>query len=297
VPSRVALLRGAVPSWAAAVGGLPRLLGRTWAGMRAARRVRRAHPEVPVATPLNTPRTRFNGSLTPHRIFATTTVGLDEVKAVRRAFGVTVNDVVLGMCAGALLRYLDKHGERPDKPLLVGVPVSVTGEPEDGPRLSGNSVSNLFVSLRTDIGDPVPRLLAIHESAVVAKEVHKALGAQMLADWSEVTPPRPFAWWMRLYSRLRLADHHAPPQNAVISNVSGPAEPLYIGGARLVELYSVGPILEGIGLNITVWSYLGTLYVGLISCPELIPDLAELADLLPESLAELSAAAAATASV
>jgi diacylglycerol O-acyltransferase len=200
---------------------------------------------------------------------------MSDVRDVRSAFGVTVNDVVLAVSAGALVRYLDKRGAHPDKPLLAGVPVSVSGEPEDGPRLSGNLVSNLFVSLRTDIEDPVARLQAIHQSAAVAKEVHHALGADTLADWSELTPPRPFAAFMRLYSRLRLADYHAPPQNAVISNVPGPKDPLYIAGARLVELYSVGPILEGIGLNITVWSYVGTMYVGLI----------------PDALAELVAAA------
>ena len=289
VPTKSALVVGAVRDLAASAVTIPGLVRRTARGMRAARAVRRSHPEVPAATPLNTPKTRFNGALTSHRIFATTTVPLEDVKEVRRAFGVTVNDVVLGICAGALVQYLSKHGEQLDKPLLAGVPVSVDG-PTDTPRLAGNSVSNLFVSLRTDIEDPRERLQAIHQSAVVAKEVHHALGADMLADWSELTPPKPFTAWMRLYSRLRLADFHAPPQNAVISNVPGPAVPLYIAGAELVELYSTGPILEGIGLNITVWSYLGTLYFGLISCRELMPDLWTLADLLPEALAELRAA-------
>jgi diacylglycerol O-acyltransferase / wax synthase len=293
VPSRTRLAVDAAVDAARGLARLPGLLRRTAAGMRAVRRVRRRHPGVPAATPLNTPRTRFNGSITAGRIFATATLPFDDVRAVRKAAGVTVNDVVLGVCAGALLRYLDKHGERPSKPLLAGVPVSVAGEPEDGPRLSGNQVSNLFVSLRTDIDDPLARLQAIHESSVMAKEVHQALGAEMLADWSELTPPRPFSAWMRLYSRLRLADHHPPPQNAVISNVPGPPQPLYIAGAKLVELYSVGPILEGICLNITVWSYLGTLFVGLISCPELMGDLWDLADMLPDALAELVAVAGA----
>jgi diacylglycerol O-acyltransferase len=84
-----------------------------------------------------------------------------------------------------------------------------------------------------------------------------------------------------------LADYHPPPQNVVISNVAGPPQPLYIAGAKLVELYSTGPILEGIGLNITVWSYLGTLYFGMISCRELMPDLWDLAGLIPDALAEL----------
>jgi diacylglycerol O-acyltransferase len=267
----------------------PGLVRRTVSGMRQAGLVRKANPHVPAATPLNTPNTRFNGALTPHRIFATTTVSLDDVKKVRKAFDVTVNDVVLGMCAGALMRYLDKHGDHLTKPLLAGVPVSTDG-PTDTPRLAGNSVSNMFISLRTDVGDPVARLRAIHESAVVAKEVFRATGAETLAEWSELTPPKPMTGFMRLYSRWRLADYHPPPQNAVISNVPGPTEPLYIAGAKLTELYSVGPILEGIGLNITVWSYLGTLYFSLISCRELMPDLWDLAEMLPDALAELLAA-------
>jgi diacylglycerol O-acyltransferase len=289
VPPKWRLILSALADLLVQFRTFPGLVRRTVAGMRDAAKVRKANPTVPAATPLNTPRTRFNGSLTPHRIFATTTVSLDEVKRVRKAFDVTVNDVVLAMCAGALLRYLDKHGDHLTKPLLAGVPVSTDG-PTDTPRLAGNSVSNLFVSLRTDIDDPIDRLRAIHESATVAKEVFRAMGADMLADWSELTPPKPLTAFMRLYSRWRLADYHAPPQNAVISNVPGPTAPLYAAGAKLVELYSTGPILEGIGLNITVWSYLGTLYFGMISCRELMPDLWDLASLLPEALLELSAA-------
>jgi len=290
VPTRTRLVADALVDLVGTARGIPGLVRRTATGMREAARVRKAHPEVPAGTPLNTPRTRFNGALTPHRVFATTTVPLSTVKDVRHAFDVTVNDVVLAVCAGALMRYLDKHGDVLDKPLLAGVPVSTEG-PTDTPRLAGNRVSNMFVSLRTDIADPVARLRAIHEGATVAKEAFRALGPNMLADWSELTPPRPLSAFMRLYSKWRLADYHAPPQNAVISNVPGPTQPLYIAGARLAELYSTGPILEGIGLNITVWSYLGTLYFGLISCRELMPDLFDLADLLPAALDELVMAA------
>ncbi len=219
---------------------------------------------------------------------------LEEVKAVRRAFGVTINDVVLALCAGALRRYLDERGELPERPLLAGVPVS-TGSPDEpeGPRLAGNRVSNLFTSLRTDIADPVERLHAIHDVTQAAKEVQDALGAEMLVDWSEVTPPRIFSAWMRLYSRLKLADRHRPPINLVISNVPGPRQPLHIAGARLLDLYSMGPILEGIGLNITVWSYVDRLGFGLVACRETMPDIWDLADHLPDALAELRKAAQA----
>jgi diacylglycerol O-acyltransferase len=225
---------------------------------------------------------------------------LEDVRAVRHAFDVTVNDVVLALCAGALRRYLDERGELPDRPLLAGVPVSTgsAGAPAAGPggrpqRLSGNRVSNLFTSLRTDIADPVERLHAIHDVTQAAKEVQSALGAEMLIDWSEITPPRIFSAWMRLYSRLKLADRHRPPINLVISNVPGPRQPLHIAGGRLIDLYSMGPILEGIGLNITVWSYVDRLGFGLVACRETMPEIWDLADHLHDALAELVKAAQA----
>jgi diacylglycerol O-acyltransferase len=223
--------------------------------------------------PLATVSTRFNGSLTPHRMFSTAQLPLDERKGVSKAFGVTVNDVVLGLCAGALRRYLEERGELPSRPLVAGVPVAVAAAGEGERRLGGNWVSNMFTSLRTK----------------VAKEVHHAMGAEMLAAWSELTPPRPFAAWMRFYSRRKLADWHRPPINLVVSNVPGPQAPLYIAGARLVELYSMGPVLEGIGLNITVWSYVGVLYFGVVACRETMPDLSVVCDYLGDALSELSA--------
>jgi diacylglycerol O-acyltransferase len=115
----------------------------------------------------------------------------------------------------------------------------------------------------------------------------------MLAGWSELTPPRPFAWFMRTYSKRNWAEHHRPPINVVVSNVPGPPVPLYIAGARLVELYSVGPVLEGIGLNITVWSYLDKLEFGMVACREAMPDLWNLADAMNDALEDLKKAAAA----
>jgi diacylglycerol O-acyltransferase len=290
MPSRTQLLLGAVSGTLAGLRTLPALLRRTIAGLREARRVRRRNPSTAPPFPLSTPNTRFNGALTPHRIFATTTFPLDDIKEVRKAFGVTVNDVILAVCAGGLRRYLEARGELPDRPLVAGVPVAVAAG-EGQRRLGGNWVSNMFTSLRTDLDDPVARLIAIHDTTKVAKEVHHALGAEMLADWSELTPPRPFAAWMRFYSRHKLADRHRPPINLVISNVSGPTVPLYIAGARLEALYSMGPVLEGIGLNITVWSYLGVLYFGLVACREAMGDLWDLCDDLAAGLEELTSAA------
>ncbi len=212
------------------------------------------------------------------------TLSLDDVKTVKNAFGTSLNDVVLAVVAGALRRYLYERGELPDRPLVAGVPVSTAADPD---RLGGNKVSNMFTGLRTDIEDPVERLHAIHDVTAAAKEFHNVLGSEMLRDWSEITPPRPFAWFMRMYSRRGYASRHRPPINLVVSNVPGPPAPLSIADARIVALYSMGPILEGIGLNVTVWSYVDSLNFGVVSCPEFAPDLGALTDALGDELAEL----------
>jgi diacylglycerol O-acyltransferase len=291
VPSSLHLLLQAIAALGRQLLALPALLRRTLSGLRAVSRRRREIDDAP-PLPFRTPNTSFNGALTPHRWFAMASLSLDDVKAVKNAFGASVNDVILAVCAGALRHYLENRGELPDRPLVAGVPVSVPG---DENRLTGNRVSNMFTSLRTDIADPVERLRAIHAVTKSAKELHNVLGAEMLQDWTEFTPPRPFAAWMRLYSRLRLAERHRPPINLVVSNVPGPTQPLYVAGARLRAIYSMGPVLEGIGLNITVWSYLDSMNFGLVGCRETMPDIWDLAGNLHEALEELKKAAIATA--
>ncbi|HLW17312.1 MAG TPA: wax ester/triacylglycerol synthase family O-acyltransferase [Actinomycetota bacterium] len=286
IPSNKTLLFDAVADIGKDLRDLPNLLKRTFEAMTALRRNRR---DAVVKTPLpfSTAKTSFNAALTPHRTFAMTTLSLADVKAVRSAFGVTVNDVVLAVCAGALRRYLTDRAELPSKPLVAGVPTSTSTEP----RLGGNRVSNMFVTLRTDLDDPIARLKEIQAQTKAAKVVHNILGTEMLADWSQQTPPRPFAWFMRLYSRRGWASRHRPPINLVVSNVPGPPQPLEIVGARLETLSSVGPILEGIGLNITVWSYVGAMNFGIVACREHMPDIWSLADALRDSLVELRKAA------
>jgi diacylglycerol O-acyltransferase len=293
-PPRWRILVDAVLALVRDIGRLPSLLRRTLGRVRAVAAHRKS---AEVATPrpiVDTPRTPFNGALTPHRSFATATLSLDDVKSVRRAFDVTVNDVVLGIVAGSLRAWLIARGALPDRPLVAGVPVS-TDDPGEISRLGGNKVSNLFTSLRTDLDDPVARLRAIHEVTSAAKVVHNLLGADTLADWSEYTPPRPYAWFMRWYGRHRLADRHRPPINCVVSNVPGPREPLFVAGARMEGIYSVGPILEGIGLNVTVWSYLDQLNVGVIACREHIADPHEITDGMATALDDLVRLASAPA--
>ena len=227
-------------------------------------------PQAKAALPLSAPRTSFNGALTRRRSVALTSIGLDDVKRLKNATGTTVNDVVLAVCTGALRSFLLDGDELPDKPLVAVVPVSVRPDIDD-PKGS-NQVSAMFVQLPVDIDDPIERLMAIHEGTKGAKEEHNALGADMLQiNWAEHATPNVFASAARFYSRMRLANVHRPIANLVISNVPGPDFPLYLAGAELEAGFPLGPVMDGMGVNITVMSYRGVLYWGIMACPETMP--------------------------
>lgn len=286
LPSRLNLLRHAWADAARQLLDLPDLLRRTFLGVRGVIRARRAGADAPVPV-LHAPRVSFNGSLTPLRSFATVSLPLAELKRIRLQHdGVTLNDIVLATASGALRRWLAAHDEHPASSLLAGVPVS-TDERGAVPRLGGNQVSNLFTTLATDVDDPVARLRRISETTAHAKEIHAQLGASILVDWSQFTPPRPFAAAVRAYSKLRAASWHPAAFSAIVSNVPGPREPAAVGGARLADLFSVGPLVDGIGLNVTVWSYVDRMNFSLLACPDLLSDVQVLASYFPAALAEL----------
>jgi hypothetical protein len=145
----------------------------------------------------------------------------------------------------------------------------------------------MFSPLATDITDPIERLQAIHDANKGAKAEQKALGASMLMEWAELAAPLTFSLAARFYSASSLADRHPPAFNLIISNVPGPPIPLYMGGAQLKSLYPLGPILEGLGLNVTVLSNMDHMCFGFIAARELMPDLWDLCDSVPDALAEL----------
>lgn len=286
VPSRLAQVRMALVDAALQAFSLPALLWRTGRAVTALVQHRR-RSDVTVPRPvLDVPRTSFNGPLTPRRSFATAALPLDDLRRVRQVQGVTLNDVVLAVVSGALRRWLESQGERPSRSLVAGVPVG-TDDPSAPLRLGGNRVSNLFTSLATDVDDPVARLQLISRTTTASKAVQRTLGPTMLIDWVQFTPPAPFSALLRHYSAAGTAARHSPPFNVVVSNVRGPAEPVTIADAALTDLFSVGPILEGIGLNVTAWSYVDRLNVSLLSCPDLVADVGELARQLRPALDEL----------
>jgi WS/DGAT/MGAT family acyltransferase len=285
VPSDVELVGYALSSLARQPFRVAKALRRTTESALQLRRRNRQPETTPPPAPFSAPRTSFNVAITPRRSYAFTSVALDDVKQVKNTFGVTVNDVVLGLCGGALRGYLEARGEPVDEPLVAMVPVSVRTEAEAGTH--GNRVSSLLCTLASDLDDPVARLAAIHEGTKEAKDQHRAIGAEALMDWAEFAAPALAGRAARLYSRTRMADRHRPLFNVTISNVPGPPFPLYSAGARLLAHYPLGPIVDGGGLNMTVMSYEDHLDFGLLACPDLLDDVWSIADGLRDELDRL----------
>jgi len=234
---------------------------------------------------LAAPKTSFNGRISAHRRFTFGQLTLDDVKAVKNAHGVTVNDVVVAICAGAVRRWLIEHDDLPAEPLVAQIPVSVRTDKEVG--TYGNRIMLMSAPLFTDEPDPLRRLERTHEALVVMKERHRALPATLLQDANHFIPPAVFSRAARLTFSLATSRPGRPTWNLVISNVPGPQFPLYCAGARLVANYPVSVITDGMGLNITVMSYCGSLDFGIVADREQMPDVAKLIGWLRESLDEL----------
>ncbi len=243
-------------------------------------------------TGLRAPVTPFNAPLSPHRRWAFTDLPLAEVKQLRGGHdieGLTVNDVVMALCAGALRRWLQLHDALPAVPLVAAVPVSVRTRDQKG--TYGNRVSMMLAALPTNLSDPGDRLGAMHEAMREAKDQHGAISASLLADVSQFALPVLANQAWRLSARLRLFER-VNPFNLIVSNVPGPRVPLYLAGAEVLAYYPVSALVDGQGLNITVMSYRDNLYFGLIACRDLVADLDVMAGYLRDELDVLTSAAA-----
>ncbi len=229
------------------------------------------------------PRTRFNHPISAHRRFALGTLSLDEVKAIKNELEITVNDVVVALCAGALRNWLLERGELPDEPLVAMIPVSVRTEDEAG--MFGNRVSMMIVPIPTDEPDPRTRLMAAHRILAGAKERHQAVPASLLTDATAFIPPAVAALAAR--TTMDIMGRMRPPLNLIISNVPGPRAPLYCAGAQLEAHYPVSVITDGVGLNITAMSYLDHIDFGIVADRNQLDDAWSLMDSVQASLEEV----------
>ena len=252
---------------------------------------RRDRGVVLSAPPLIAPATPFNKNIGPHRRWAFTSIPLADVKSIKNAAGVTVNDVVMALCAGVLRVWLQKHGALPEGPLVAAVPVSIRTEEQKGTH--GNRVSAVITPLPTHLADPAGRLAAVHEAMGAAKDQHNALPADLLTDIAQFSMPALANQANRLATRLRILQR-IPPFNLIISNVPGPTVDLYLGGARLEGVYPLSAIADGQGLNLTVLGSNGKLNFGALADRDLVPDVDLIIDALKDEIVALSDAFAVT---
>ncbi|WP_084216751.1 WS/DGAT/MGAT family O-acyltransferase [Xenophilus azovorans] len=213
------------------------------------------------------PKAMFNDSITNQRSYSTLSLPFDELKALGKRVGGTVNTIVMAMCSEALRRFMKERGLLPREALIAGVPVSLRTEGDDA---MNNQVSMVRVDLATDIADAGERFKAIHASSEAAKAVVRELRPVLGVDVPVTGSPWLMTSLASLYGRSNLARRLPPVANVLISNVPGPAVPLYVAGARMMHFYPVSIPYHGTALNITVQSYAGSLDFGLTACRRIL---------------------------
>jgi diacylglycerol O-acyltransferase / wax synthase len=236
------------------------------------------------------PRTPFNVAITAERTFATASIPLAEVKTIAARYDAKVNDVVLALASGALRRYLADHGGVPRSPLVAAMPVSLR---DPGDTEYATRATMVLASLATHLADPIARLNAIRDSTGAAKALTAHARSVLPTDFPSLGAPWILAAIARLYAGAQRRDAFPPLANVVISNVPGPQTPLYLAGAKMLTYWPASIVEHGLGLNITVQSYCGSLDFGLIAARKAVPDIRTLVRALHESFDELKARSAA----
>jgi WS/DGAT/MGAT family acyltransferase len=314
LPTQTALMTDALPSFV--TSPLRALRAAREVGRTAVRLVRTAVDggSGPVALPIGAPPT-FELPVGPHRTVTFSVLDLAQVKALRSRFGVTINDVVLAVCSGALRSHLIEHGEEADAPLVAVVPVSVRakvkpaaageskdagGEPAQTDESTsdvhgnGNQLSAMFVTLSNDLQTPLERLRTVAATSRRCKRQELSVGFGPLASLlSDAVPPVVSRPIIQLGVRSGIL-RRLRPGNLMISNVPGPNFPLYFAGMQLRAVYPLGPVVNGISLNITVQSYMDSLYVGINAGSTAVPDLPGLAHAMVDELMLLTKVAEGT---
>lgn len=271
LPTDLSLILKSTTSFAKRPLKFPGLLKETLtATMKAGFLTRAQHLDLPTA-PFTAPPTPFNKRISAHRRWNTSIISLERVKALKTIMGTTLNDIVLCICSGALRRYLDEKGKLPTKSLVAMVPVSIRKKTDKSN--SGNKLSNMLVQLATHISDPIERLEAIHENTVRGKTYQNATGAKTLSNLAESVPFGIANQAARLYSRYNISKMHKPVFNVVITNVPGPQLPLYLNGEKIHSIMAAAPIIDGMGLIISVLSYDGKITISPTSDKKSMPDL------------------------
>ncbi len=286
VPTSRELIAAAARDHVRQIGRLPGLVGYTATGLTKVIRKslqRRPHPSI--AGRLAAPDTFMNHVVSPRRRYASATLSLADVKEVGKALGITINTLVLATAAGALRELLGRYDGHATEPIVASVPSSLDLSPD---RVAGNALGGMVVTLPVQVDDPLKRTRLTDLAADVAKENYRLLGPEFSARWMEFLPPALapalFAWSARREAKLRVF-------NVPVSNVPGPRQRGRFGDITLNELYSVGPLTAGCGLNITVWSYADQFNISVLTDDRTVRDPHEVTEALIRSFGEIRRAA------
>jgi diacylglycerol O-acyltransferase / wax synthase len=285
-PSKRKLLAAAGRDHVRQIRKIPKLTTATAAGVSRVRKRGKQRVDQPeMAKAFSPPPTFINHVVSPGRRFATATLALSDVKQTSKHLGTTINDMVLATASGALRELLLRYDGRADAPLIASVPASLDTSPT---RMTGNEFSGLNVSLPVHIDDPLERVRLTALAASIAKEDFYLLGPDVVARWVAYLPPfvapGVFRWLSKREAQSRLL-------NVPISNVPGPRERGSVGGGTVSEIYSVGPLIAGSGMNITVWSYVEQVNISVLTDDITLKDPHEATDAMVHAFKEIRSAA------
>lgn len=233
----------------------------------------------------STPKTIFNGTVSPKRTWGTAILSFERINNLRKIQGVTVNDLIVAICAGALRKYLLEKDKLPSQPLVANVPISI--RTENSKNRMDNQISNMLVKIGTHIEDPIKRLEYIQFQTTQGKAKHKTVGAKSLAQMAEAVPFGVANLASRIYSRYKLGEFITPPFNVTITNVPGPQNALYLRGHKIQGIFGLTPVLDGFGLIIAAFSYNGLVTITATSNAKAMPDADLFARYIRESANEL----------
>jgi WS/DGAT/MGAT family acyltransferase len=288
LPSQTRMVTDALPNMVQSPLRLVRAareVGRT--SLRLARRAL-DKASGPISIPLGAPDT-FERPVCAQRAVSFTELDLAQVRTLKDRYGSTINDVVLAVCSGALRTHLMARGQETGQPLVAIVPVSVRADEHDD---LGNHLSAMFVPLSNDVQMPLERLRTVSEASTSCKGQERAVGFGPMATLlAEAMPPMIAKPVIQLGVRSGIL-RKLRPGNLMVSNVPGPTFPLYFAGMELCEVYPLGPVVDGVALNVTVQSYRESLFVGINACATAVRDLPSLCEAMVDELALLNRMAA-----
>ena len=231
------------------------------------------------------PNTIFNKSVSPRRTWGTAILSFERINTLRKIMNVSINDIILAICAGGIRRYLEEKEKLPVQPLVANVPISIRSKGEK--QEMNNQISNMLVRIATHIKDPIERLEYIQEQTNVGKTKHKAVGAKALSKMANAVPFGLANLAAGLYSKYNIKEFHRPPFNVTITNVPGPQMPLYLRGHQILSIFGLTPVLDGFGLIIAAFSYNGLVSITTTSDAKTMPDADKFSRYIRESANEL----------